>query len=77
MFDRVISAAALTPSDTTTYNKMLGIRVGDITGGAVLVVELNGVEVTYQNVAAGEKFPGQFTKVKAATTCGNVVGHWG
>lgn len=65
---------AITPSDSTVFSPQLRqIYVGSV--GNVVVETVSGTTITFNAVPAGS-FIGPFfvSKVKAATTAGNLVG---
>jgi hypothetical protein len=65
------SHAAVTPSDSTTFNPPFWcLRVG--TGGTVIVEDRYGTVVSYANVANGERLEIVGVKVKAATDAADI-----
>lgn len=68
---------AITKSDSTTYDPPLTcVRVGSISGGAVLVAQnLEGTSITFDGCVAGEIVWGPFTKIMSTnTTVSSIVG---
>lgn len=69
-------AAAVTPSDSTTFDPPArSLYVG---GSGNVVVDTPGgdTDVTFSSVPAGTVLPVQATKVKAATTATTIVRLW-
>jgi hypothetical protein len=68
---------AITKSDVTTYDPPLTcVRIGDISGGAVLVAKnLDGTSITFAGCTAGELIWGPFTAIMStSTTVASIVG---
>ncbi len=71
------NAVAVTPSDSTVLATTRFLYIG---GGAPgnLVVDMVGgqTDVTFATVPVGTLLPLRVTKVKAATTCSDVIAIW-
>lgn len=67
----------ITPNDTTTFDPFYrSLRVGNY--GDVVVTDIFGTDVTFENVQDGETLPIWVSKVKATgTTATNIIGYLG
>lgn len=65
-------AEAITPNDSTSFNKTRGLYVGS--AGALRVTMANGVDVTFGAVIAGSFLPISVSKVfSTGTVASNIV----
>ncbi len=65
------NAAAVSPSDSTTFEKPSAVYVGGT--GDVVVRTAGGQTLTFSAVPAGAMLPVMVTQVRAATTATNLV----
>jgi hypothetical protein len=62
--DRAIMGA----DKPTNANKVVGIRINDVTSGTTIVLRMSGTEVAYDNCAVGEVISGCFDKIESTSS---------
>lgn len=73
--DPIVSAAAVTPNDSTDLAILpRALFIG--TGGDIKVT-INGVDLTYKNIADGTTFPRRVSRVwSTGTTADDIIAEW-
>jgi len=51
---------------------VVGLRINDITTGAILSVDINSTAIAFDGCAVGEEIAGRFTAINAASTVDSI-----
>jgi len=60
-------------NEPTGAKKVVGVRINDITTGAICSLDMAGVAVAYDGCVVGEVLVGNFTSLNAAGTVDSVI----
>ena len=56
----------------TGAKAVVGLRINDITTGAILSVDINSTAIAFDGCAVGEEIAGRFTAINAASTVDSI-----
>jgi len=59
-------------NEPTNAKKVVGIRVNDITTGAILSLDIAGSAIAFDGCVVGEEIAGNFTAINAASTVDSI-----
>ncbi len=60
-------------NEPTGATKVVGVRINDITTGAICSLDMGNVAVAYDGCVVGEVIAGNFTALNAASTVDSVI----